>query len=76
MSIYFRRVRGVNYGVGGKCEIVVGSGLAYPRPIASVNSESVNHPRGGARGADGVGIAVINRRAGADSLRRSEVELA
>src|SRR5215475_3775727 len=38
LSIYFRRARGVNYGVGGKCKIVVGSGLAYPRPIASVNS--------------------------------------
>jgi len=38
LSIYFRRARGVNYGVGGKCKNVVGSGLAYPRPIASVNS--------------------------------------
>jgi hypothetical protein len=37
-QIYFRRVRGVSNGVGGKFKIVVGSGLAYPWPIASVNS--------------------------------------
>src|SRR5215475_3028317 len=37
LPIYFRRARGMSYGVGGKCKIVVGSGVGYPWPIASVN---------------------------------------